>query len=430
MAYTVAMTATASYIRESASLAKSAARVLARISTAEKNAALGRIADLLESEQEPVLAANALDLEAGRSAGLEDAFMERLSLSPERLRGIASDTRKVMQLEDPVGEVFDSRTLPNGLLIGRRRVPLGVVAAIYESRPNVTIDIAALSLKSGNAAILRGGKEARHSNAALGELLHKALSSTGIPGDAVQVISDPDRGHVDELLEMNDLIDVVVPRGGGQLIDYVRRHATMPVIAHGAAVVQIYVDSDVDLAQALDVVDNAKTRRYSICNAVDTLLVHQAIAPTFLGRLSARWGAKVTFLADSRAREILAGAGAASVENANEATWTTEHLALRVGVKVVDSMDEAIEHIEQYGSHHSDAILTENYSNAMEFLDAVDSAAVYVNASTQFTDGAQFGLGAEVGISTQKMHARGPMGLRELTSYKWTIIGRGQVRPL
>ena len=424
------MTMTASPIRESAAAARAASRKLARISTAEKNRALARIAELLETEQEAILAANAKDLEAAAANGLDAYYVDRLTLTPERLRGIAADTRTVMRLEDPVGEVFDSRTLPNGLLIGRRRVPLGVVACIYESRPNVTVDIAVLALKSGNAAILRGGKEARNSNAALGELIQKALAGTGVPSDAVQVVSDPDRAHVDELLEMNDLVDLIVPRGGAQLIDYVRRKATMPVVAHGDAVVQIYVDKDLDLEQAVSVVDNAKTRRYSICNAVDTLLVHEAIAPAFLGRMAGLWGSKVTFIGDARAQEILAGCGANAVEAANEATWTTEHLALRVGVKIVDSMDEAVAHIERYGSHHSDAILTENYSNAMEFLDAVDSAAVYVNASTQFTDGAQFGLGAEVGISTQKMHARGPMGLRELTSYKWTIIGRGQVRPM
>ncbi len=427
--YTCPMTTTVSALRERAAAARVASRALARLSSSAKNAALERIATLLETEQDAVLAANALDLQAGREAGLDDYFIERLTLTPERLRGIAADTRGVMRLEDPVGEVFDSRTLPNGMLIGRRRVPLGVIACIYESRPNVTVDIAVLAMKSGNAAILRGGKEARNSNAALGELIQRALAGTAVPPGAVQVVSDPDRAHVDELLEMNDLVDLIVPRGGAQLIDYVRRKATMPVVAHGDAVVQIYVDADLDLEMALKVVDNAKTRRYSICNAVDTLLVHEAIAPQFLGGLAALWGSKVTFIADDGARAILAGTGA-PVESATGETWRTEHLALRVGVRVVGSMAEAVEHIEHYGSHHSDAILTENYSNAMEFLDEVDSAAVYVNASTQFTDGAQFGLGAEVGISTQKMHARGPMGLRELTSYKWTIIGRGQVRPL
>lgn len=430
MNYTGGMTMTTSLLRDRAAAARAASRPLARVSSAVKNAALARIAELLETEQTGILEANALDLANAREAGLDDYFVERLTLNPDRLRAIAADTRQVMRLEDPVGEVFDARTLPNGLQIGRRRIPLGVLACIYESRPNVTVDIAVLCLKSGNAAILRGGKEARHSNEALGKLLQKALAGSGIPSDAVQVISDPDRAHVDELLEMNDLIDIVVPRGGSQLIDYVRRKATMPVVAHGDAVVQIYVDADANLEQAISIVDNAKTRRYSICNAVDTLLVHEAIAPAFLGRLSKTWGPKVTFICDERAREILSRAGATNLEDASDGTWKIEHLALRVGVRIVDSMAEAVEHIETYGSHHSDAILTENYSNAMEFLDAVDSAAVYVNASTQFTDGAQFGLGAEVGISTQKMHARGPMGLRELTSYKWTIVGRGQVRPL
>lgn len=422
------MTTATSSIRERAAAARAASRRLANISTAAKDAALLRIAGLVEGDQAPILAANALDMEAGRAAGLDDYFIERLALSPERLAGIAADTRAVSRLPDPVGEVFDARTLPNGLQIARRRVPLGVVAAIYEARPNVTIDVAALALKSGNASILRGGKEARNSNAAFGDVIRRALEGSEVPVDAVQVVSDPDRAHVDELLKAHDLIDIVVPRGGASLIEYVRQHATMPVVAHGDAIVQIYVDEFADLALAENVVDNAKTRRYSICNAVDTLLVHSAIAPAFLGRISARWGAKVTFIGDERARALLSPHGS-PVEAATTGTWKTEHLALRVGVRIVDSMDEAISHIEEHGSHHSDAILTENYTNAMRFVDEVDSAAVYVNASTQFTDGAQFGLGAEVGISTQKMHARGPMGLRELTSYKWTIFGRGQVRP-
>lgn len=423
------MTTATSLIRERAAAARAASKKLASISTGAKNDALNRIADLLESEQAPVLEANALDLKAARAAGLEDAFVERLTLTPARMNGIAADTRTVARLEDPVGEMFDTRTLPNGLIIGRRRVPLGVVACIYESRPNVTVDIAALCLKSGNAAVLRGGKEARHSNAALGELIQKALAGTGVPADAVQVISDPDRAHVEDLLKAHDLVDLIVPRGGKELVEHVRKNATMPVVAHGDAVVQIYIDQAADVEKAVTVVDNAKTRRHSICNAVDTLLVHVAIAPAFLDRLSECWGPKVTLLGDQRALSLLTRPGL-SLDRATEADWETEHLALRVGIRIVDSMDEALDHIEQHGSHHSDAILTENYTNAMRFLDEVDSACVYVNASTQFTDGAQFGLGAEVGISTQKMHARGPMGLRELTSYKWTIFGDGQVRPL
>ena len=421
------MTTTTSLIRERAALAKTAARRLAMLPTGVKDAAILRIADLLEQEADSLLAANALDLEAGRAADLDAYFLDRLTLKPA---AIAADTRSVARLPDPVGEVFDARTLPNGLQIARRRVPLGLVACIYESRPNVTVDIAVLCLKSGNASILRGGKEARHTNAALGDLIQRALADAGVPGDAVQVVSDPDRAHVDELLKAHDLVDIIVPRGGSQLIDYVRQNATMPVVAHGEAVVQIYIDSDVDLDMALAVVDNAKTRRYSICNAVDTLLVHDAIAPAFLERLAARWGRSVTFIADDRAYALLSSPGGATLERATRDTWTTEHLALRVGVRVVDSQDEAMDHIDQFGSHHSDAILTDSYASSQRFLDEVDSAAVYVNASTQFTDGAQFGLGAEVGISTQKMHARGPMGLRELTSYKWIILGNGQVRPL
>jgi glutamate-5-semialdehyde dehydrogenase len=425
-------TATFTPIRELATAARQAARELAMLSTGAKNAALERVATLLVERQDEILEANARDLATGRANGLDDYFLERLNLTPARLAGIAADTRTVIQLPDPVGEMFDTRTLPNGLLIGRRRVPLGVVACIYESRPNVTIDIAALCLKSGNATLLRGGKEAVESNAALGRVVKDALASAGVPAGAVQVVTDPDRAHIDEILEMHDLIDLVVPRGGPGLIDYVRRKATMPVVAHGDAVVHIYVDEFADIEKSVAVVDNAKTRRYSICNAVDTLLVHAAAAPTFLGALAERWGPKVTLLGDARALSILEalrGTGT-PIAPATAEDWRREHLALRVGVKVVDSLDEAITHIEEHGSHHSDAILTENYTNAMAFLDGVDSACVYVNASTQFTDGAQFGLGAEVGISTQKMHARGPMGLRELTSYKWTIFGNGQVRPL
>ncbi len=425
-------TATSSLIRERAAAARAASRKLALLSTGEKDRALHAIAHILETEQAPILEANARDLEAGREAGLDDYFLERLSLSPERLRAIAADTRAVATLPDPVGETFDARTLPNGLQIGRRRVPLGVVACIYESRPNVTIDIAALCLKSGNASLLRGGKEARHSNAALGQVIARALAGTSVPIDAVQVVSDPDRAHVDELLQAHDLIDLVVPRGGAGLIEYVRKNATMPVVAHGDAIVNIYVDRAADLEKTLSVVDNAKTRRYSICNAVDTLLVHEAIAPAFLARLAELWAGKVTLRCDLRALALLGNASSRglTVEPATEEDWRTEHLALRAGVRIVGSMDDATAHIERYGSHHSDAILTEDYTAAMRFLDEVDSACVYVNASTQFTDGAQFGLGAEVGISTQKMHARGPMGLRELTSYKWIIQGNGQVRPL
>ena len=424
------MTTTSSLLRERALAARAAARVLATTSTDRKNAALHRIADLLEARTDEIVAANERDLAYARQASLEDAFVERLTLTPDRVRAMANDVRNVALLPDPVGEMFDVRTLPNGMLIGKRRVPLGVIAAIYESRPNVTVDIASLCLKSGNACVLRGGKEAVNSNAALGAVIREALEAAGLPPSAVEVITDPDRAHVDELLGMHDLIDMVVPRGGKALIEHVRRHATMPVVAHGDAVVHIYVDHPVDLDMALRVVDNAKTQRYSVCNAVDTLLVHAAVAPQFLPRLADLWAGRVTLIASDRAWSLLspyADRGLA-IERAREETWRTEHLALRCGVKIVDSLDEAIEHIERYGSHHTDAILTADYTNAMRFVEQVDSAAVFVNASTRFTDGAQFGLGAEIGISTDKVHARGPMALKELTSYKWTIFGSGQVR--
>lgn len=430
MPYTSGMTASVSLVRERAAAARAAARVLATASTAAKDAALLRIASLLEERLTAILEANAADLAYARAQGLDEAFLDRLTLTPERVRQMASDVRTVAALPDPVGEMFDVRTLPNGLLIGRRRVPLGVIAAIYEARPNVTIDIASLCLKSGNACLLRGGKEAVNSNRALGEVVQVALAEAGLPGSAVEVIADPDRAHVDELLAAHDLIDMVVPRGGKQLIEYVRQKATMPVVAHGDAVVHIYVDEFADVEMALRVVENAKTQRYSVCNAVDTLLVHAAIAPRFLPALARQWAGRVTMIADERALALLGPfvTEGLALERATEETWRTEHLALRCGVRVVDSPEEAVEHIERYGSHHTDAILTEHYGRAMQFVTLVDSAAVFVNASTRFTDGAQFGLGAEIGISTDKVHARGPMALRELTSYKWTIFGNGQVR--
>jgi glutamate-5-semialdehyde dehydrogenase len=425
------MTSTASYLEQRAHAARAASRVLATSGRGPRDAAVLEIARLLEAEQAPILEANHLDIRNAQDAGADDYFVERLTLNHTRLQGMADDTRRVAALDDPIGEMFDARTLPNGLRIGRRRVPLGVVACVYESRPNVTVDIAALCLKSANASILRGGKEARHTNEALGQLISRSVEAAGLPVDAVQVISDPDRALVDELLGMSGAIDLLIPRGGKSLIEHVRTHATMPVVAGGIGVVHIYVDAAADLGMAIDIVDNAKRRRYSICNAVDTLLVHVSVAPRFLERLGEQWAGKVTVLADDRAYSLLAPRGGGlALERAMPADWDTEHLALRCGVRIVDSIDEAIAHIEQHGSGHSEAIVTEDYSNAMRFLDEVDSAAVYVNASTQFTDGAQFGLGAEVAISTGKAHARGPVGLRELTSYKWVILGKGQVRPL
>lgn len=410
--------------------ARAAARRLAYLTTEVKNWALRNVADALLRDQDAILAANAEDLAAGRASGLSEALLDRLLLTPERLRALAEDVRAVAALPDPVGEIFDMRTLPNGLKVGKKRVPLGVIGAIYESRPNVTVDIACLCLKSGNACILRGGREAINTNRTLAGLLAREFAAAGVPDGAVQFVDDPDRDLVARMLRMREYIDLLVPRGGAEFIRYVAENATMPVVTGGIGVCHTYVDEAADLDKAVRIVYNAKVRRPSICNALDTLLVHRAVAPAFLPRIAAEWlKAGVEMRCDETSLGILRAAGfEAGVVPAEPDDFGREFLALRAAVKVVDSLDEAIDHIERYGSGHSEAIVTENYSAAMRFLDEVDAAAVYVNASTQFTDGGQFGLGAEVGISTQKFHARGPMGLKELTSYKWIILGDGHVR--
>lgn len=411
--------------------ARAAARRLAYLTTEVKNWALRNVADALLRDQDAILAANAEDLAAGRASGLSEALLDRLLLTPERLRALAEDVRAVAALPDPVGEIFDMRTLPNGLKVGKKRVPLGVIGAIYESRPNVTVDIACLCLKSGNACILRGGREAINTNRTLAGLLAREFAAAGVPDGAVQFVDDPDRDLVARMLRMREYIDLLVPRGGAEFIRYVAENATMPVVTGGIGVCHTYVDEAADLDKAVRIVYNAKVRRPSICNALDTLLVHRAVAPAFLPRIAAEWlKAGVEMRCDETSLGILRAAGfEAGVVPAEPDDFGREFLALRAAVKVVDSLDEAIDHIGRYGSGHSEAIVTENYSAAMRFLDEVDAAAVYVNASTQFTDGGQFGLGAEVGISTQKFHARGPMGLKELTSYKWIILGDGHVRP-
>ena len=427
------MTTTASEVRTKGAAARDAARALARLSAAGRNGAILNIAGgLLEREGE-ILAANRKDMETGRRAGLSEALLDRLLLTHERLEGMAADVRQVASLPDPLGEVSDMRTMANGLQLGRKRVPLGVIAAIYESRPNVTVDIACLCLKSGNACILRGGKEAIHSNTALASVVREAVTAAGAPDNSVQLIEDTDRALVGELLQMRDVIDLLIPRGGAALIRHVAENATMPVVTGGVGVCHTYVDGSADVEMAVEVAHNAKTRRPSICNALDTLLVHDAVAARFLPALGRRWAeAGVEMRCDERSLRILNAAEVAelSLGAAAEDDFGTEFLALIAAVRVVDSLDEALAHIERYGSGHSEAIVTSDYAAGMRFLDEVDAAAVYVNASTQFTDGAQFGLGAEVGISTQKMHARGPMGPRELTSYKWIILGSGQTRPL
>jgi glutamate-5-semialdehyde dehydrogenase len=336
----------------------------------------------------------------------------------------------VAALPDPVGEIFDMRTLPNGLQISRKRVPLGVIGAIYESRPNVTIDSSALCLKSGNAIILRGGKEAIHSNSALAKIVQEAATRAGVPEGAVQFVENTDRTIVNHMLKMGNIIDLVIPRGGAELIKFVKEKATMPVVAGGIGVCHTYVDRSADINKAVAIAFNAKVQRPTVCNALDTLLVHSDVAERCLPLVATEWAkAGVEMHCDERSLAILKSNASLKLVPATDDDWGKEFLSLVAAVKVVDSLDEALEHIERYGSGHSEAIITEEYGAAMRFLNEVDAACVYANASTRFTDGGQFGLGAEVGISTQKFHARGPLGLRELTSYKWIIFGSGQVRP-
>jgi glutamate-5-semialdehyde dehydrogenase len=410
--------------------ARNASRKLARLSTEDKNQVLLNLAALLRSDQAGVLAANAEDYQEAEADGQDESLLDRLLLTGERLNGTADEIQRVAELPDPIGEVIETTSQPNGLITSRRRVPLGVVGSIYESRPNVTVDIFGLCLKSGNACILRGGKETIRSNTALVALLRKALSDAGVTTDAVQFLDNPDRALVDAMLKMDKYIDLLVPRGGASLVKFVAENATMPAVTGGIGVCHTYIDREADLAMAAKIVHNAKVRRPSICNALDTVLIHAAVAvdglPLIAGELMA---SGVELHCDSRALSILGPDAPDLALPANEDDWGKEFLSLTAAVKVVDSLDDALEHIENYGSGHSEAIITEDDSAATRFLDEVDAAAVYVNASTQFTDGGQFGLGAEVGISTQKFHARGPMGLKELTSYKWVIIGKGQVRP-
>ncbi len=417
-------------LEEKAEAAKAASRKLARVSADTKNAALEAIAQALEQNQAEVLEANRADYAEARDGGMDEAMLDRLFLDESRLSDIADDVRTVAALPDPIGEVIEARSLPNGLSVSRRRVPLGVIAAVYESRPNVTIDISVLCLKSGNAIILRGGHEAIRSNAALARLVQTAVSDAGLPSDAVQMIESSDRDIVLQMLRYHGAIDLLIPRGGAGLIQFVRDNALIPVVTGGIGVCHTYVDSPANLDDAVAIAFNAKVQRPTVCNALDTLLVHAQAAQDLLPRLAERWGkAGVEIRADRRALALFGPEPAASVQAASEDDWGTEFLSLTASVKVVDSLEEALEHIEQYGSGHSEAIITDDYNHALRFLDEVDAACVYVNASTRFTDGSALGLGAEVAISTNKLHARGPMGLRELTSYKWTIMGDGHVRP-
>ena len=409
---------------EKASAAKAAAVQLALASTEVKNRALAAIADAIRGRAAEILAANALDCSRA-SARIE---IDRLRLTPERVAGMARDVEAVATLEDPVGEQFDRVTRPNGLVISKRRVPLGVVGVVYESRPNVTSDVAAICLKTGNAAVLRGGSEALASNTAIVAAIHAGLRSAGLSEAGVEFISSTDRALVQRMLTLREYIDVIIPRGGEGLIRATIENATIPVIETGAGVCHTYVDRDADPEMAVRIAYNAKVRRPTICNALDSLLVHRDIAASWLPKMAAEWGkAGVEIRADAEASTILGRAGARSVAASPE-DWGKEFLSLVAAVKVVGSLDEALDHIREHGSGHSEAIVTSDATQAQRFLREVDAAAVFVNASTQFTDGGEFGLGTEVGISTQKLHARGPMGLRELTTYKWIVEGTGQIR--
>ena len=414
----------AAYMREVGEQARAAARIVARAPTSAKNAALEAAAAAIDRDARELLAANAGDVAASRAAGDDEAFVDRLALNPERLAAMADGLRQVAALPDPVGEITDLKYRPTGIQVGRMRVPLGVVGIVYESRPNVTADAAALCLKSGNAAILRGGSEAMRSNQAIAACLHEGLTAAGLPENAVQAIATSDRAAVGLLATMDRYVDVLVPRGGKSLIQRVADEATVPVIKHLDGVCHVYIDEYADVAMAVSIADNAKTQRYSPCNTMETLLVHEHIAAQVLVPLARIYAGKgVELRGDAAARALVP-----AMKPASEEDWTTEYLAPILAIRIVGSLDAAIEHIARYGSQHTDAIVTSHHGNAMRFLREVDSSSVMVNASTRFADGFEYGLGAEIGISTNKLHARGPVGLEGLTSQKWIVLGTGQIR--
>ena len=414
----------AAYMREVGEQARAAARIVARAPTSAKDAALEAAAAAIERDAAELLAANAGDVAGARAAGDDEAFVDRLALNPERLAAMADGLRQVAALPDPVGEITDLKYRPTGIQVGRMRVPLGVVGIVYESRPNVTADAAALCLKSGNAAILRGGSEAMRSNQAIAACLHEGLAAAGLPENAVQAIATSDRAAVGLLATMDRYVDVLVPRGGKSLIQRVADEATVPVIKHLDGVCHVYIDEYADVAMAVSIADNAKTQRYSPCNTMETLLVHERIAAQVLVPLARIYAGKgVELRGDAAARALVP-----AMKPASEEDWTTEYLAPILAIRIVGSLDAAIEHIARYGSQHTDAIVTSHHGNAMRFLREVDSSSVMVNASTRFADGFEYGLGAEIGISTNKLHARGPVGLEGLTSQKWIVLGTGQIR--
>jgi glutamate-5-semialdehyde dehydrogenase len=407
---------------------KKASRLMAKASTTQKNQALKNLAEGLEKQQKEILSINRQDIAAAAETGLNEAMIDRLSLQG-RLEGIANDVRDVIALPDPVGEIFEKQVLPNGLSLCKMRTPIGVLGVIYEARPNVTIDVAALTIKTGNCAILRGGSETIRSNSILIKVIREALSTAGLPSDAVQFVESTDRKLVYTLLRMHEFVDLIIPRGGASLHQFCLENSSIPVITGGIGICHLFVDESADLEKTLMVIHNAKTQRPTVCNALDTLLVHTKIASQFIPKVIENLAKSgVAFRLDPKAMQLYKQEQQGDVKPASSDDWNTEWLSLILGIKVVDSIDEAIAHVQQYSTGHSDGILTENTVHADRFVEEIDSAAVYVNASTRFTDGGQFGLGAEVAISTQKLHARGPMGLQELTSYKWVARGNYHVR--
>jgi glutamate-5-semialdehyde dehydrogenase len=411
-------------IKEICLKAKAASVEMAKLSADAKNTALCRMANALEANVEKILAANKADAEAAKAKGLKSALLDRLALDQTKIQTMAKELREVSALADPIGTILSSWTRPNGLIISQVRVPLGVVGVIYESRPNVTSDSAGICIKSGNAVILRGGSDALNSNVAIGEVLRDALAGTNVPVDAVQVVNSPERSVAEELMGMREYIDVLIPRGGADLIKTVVEKSRIPVIETGTGNCHVYVEEDADLEKATPIVINAKCQRPGTCNAAEKLLVHSKIAKQYLPVVIAELKKQgVEVRGDEETRKIVP-----DVKVATEQDWYTEYLDLIIGVKVVKSLDEAIAHINKYGTHHSDSILTEDFTKAMQFIREIDSAAVYWNASTRFTDGNQFGLGAEIGISTQKLHARGPMSVQHLTTTKYVVLGDGQIR--
>ena len=418
------MTDIAQYMNDLGKKARAASRLIGRAESATKNAALHAIADALEADKAALLEANGKDMQEGRDTGLDAALLDRLELNQERIAGMAEGLRQIAALPDPVGEITDMSYRPSGIQIGKMRVPLGVAGIIYESRPNVTADAAALCLKSGNAAVLRGGKEAIHSNQAIARCIHAGLEQAGLPADAVQVINTTDRAAVGAMITMPDYIDVIIPRGGKGLIERISQDARVPVIKHLDGICHVYIDDDADQDKALQIAFNAKTHRYGVCNAMETLLVSEGIAEQVLPELCGMYKEKgVELRGCATSQRLVDGIIAATEED-----WGTEYLAPILSIRVVKDVDEAMDHISRYSSGHTESIVTENYSRARRFLREVDSSSVMVNASTRFADGFEYGLGAEIGISTDKFHARGPVGLEGLTSQKYVVLGDGQIR--